>query len=218
MSMASYFNRKDGKDMDKKYLMGHSDSLTRFASGGDDSTYISPGLHSNLLMTALRKACVFYSNFFNKPISNIDFQKLAIEYSKIRTHALSLELFEEGGIREKDHLNFYCLGYILSPEIYIESGVFIGSSLHAFIKSPNLKKTIAIDPNLGALRIPKKEIPGCILIDREDFSQIEIDHLGQKSLVFFDDHIDTTDRIIQSSKKGFIYLLFDDSTGLEGIC
>jgi len=90
--------------------------------------------------------------------------------------------------------------------------------LHAFINSPGIRKIIAIDPNLNKLKIPKESIPGAKLIDDKDFSQIKIDLSGVRSLAYFDDHIDTADRILQSFDKGLRYVLFDDSTGLEGIC
>ena len=41
---------------------------------------------------------------------------------------------------------------------------------------------------------------------------------GCDSLVFFDDHIDTASRIQSANKAGFRWLIFDDSTGVEGIC
>ena len=94
----------------------------------------------------------------------------------------------------------------------------MGSSIHAFMNSPAIKKIFAIDPDLRNLKIPRKSIPGAELIDEKDFSQIDFVLSGMKALVYFDDHIDTARRIIQASQKGFRYVLFDDSTGLEGIC
>ncbi|NES83176.1 MAG: hypothetical protein F6K10_18195 [Moorea sp. SIO2B7] len=204
--------------MDKKFLMGVGDWLTRSNAAVDKSTYVSPRLRKNLIMAAISRSYDFYSNFFEIPVTNIDFEKLAAEYERHYLQAISLGMFAVGGIREKDHLNFWCLSQLFSPEVYVESGVFIGSSLHAFINSPAIKKIFAIDPNLSKLRIPRESIPGAELIDSKDFSQIDFTLSGMKSLVYFDDHIDTARRIIQASEKGFRYLLFDDSTGLEGIC
>lgn len=204
--------------MDKKFLMGNSDWLMRSKVGGDLSTIISPRLRTNLIMAAMRKAYQFYADFLEISVSNVDFEKLIFEYERDHSHAISLRLFQRGGIREKDHLNLWCLSHIYSPEVYVESGVFIGSSLHAFINSPGIKKVIAIDPNLNNLKIPVESIQGAELIDDKDFSQIKIDLSGVRSLAYFDDHIDTADRILQSFDKGLRYVLFDDSTGLEGIC
>lgn len=204
--------------MDKKYLMGHKDGIVRTASVKNTQTFISDGLREKLTTAAIRTACEFYSIFFVKPLLNVDYPKLYNQYEKIYSDAISLGLFIEGGIREKDHLNYWCLGYVLAPEVYIESGVFIGTSLHAFVRSPHIKKVVAIDPYLETLKVPHEDIPKCALIDDKDFSQIEFEHLGNESLVYFDDHINTADRILQAYDKGFRYVLFDDSTGLEGVC
>lgn len=205
--------------MDKEFLMGNKDWLMRSRAYGDPSTSISPGLRKNLTMAAMRRAYEFYSDFFNiSSITNVDFENLITEYERHYSQAISLGLFAAGGIRERDYLNFWCLSHIFSPEVYVESGVFIGSSLHAFINSPGIKKIFAIDPNLNNLKIPEKSISRVELIDDKDFSQIKIDLSGMRSLVYFDDHIDTACRIIQAYDKGFRYVLFDDSTGLEGIC
>lgn len=204
--------------MDKQYLMGNNNVLTRSGSDTDQVTFISPRLRSNLIRFAMMRAFDFYSTFLGESFLALDYEKLITEYEQDFSHALSLGLLKAGGICEKDHLNLWCLSRAFAPEVYIESGVFIGSSLHAFIKSPKLKKVIAIDPNLSKLKIPKADIPGAVLINDKDFSQLEIDCTDSKSLVYFDDHINTADRILQASQKGLTHLLFDDSTGFEGIC
>lgn len=204
--------------MDVKYLMGNDDVLIRSDSGSNKKTYITPKLRTKLLRVAMIRAFDFYTAFFRKAGCPLDYDKLVLQYEIIFSHAVSLGLFEAGGISEKDHLNLWCLGQIYSPEVYLESGVFIGSSLHAFIQSPDLKKVIAIDPNLGVLKIPEDDIPGAKLIGDKDFSQLDINFSGSRSLAYFDDHINTADRIIQASRMGLTHLLFDDSTGLEGVC
>lgn len=204
--------------MDKKFLMGINDWLTRTNAAGDMPTFVSPRLRKNLIMAAITRSCEFYSSFFDIPLLNVDFEKLASDYEHHYSQAISFGLFAAGGIREKDHLNFWCLSQVLSPEVYVESGVFIGSSLHAFIGSCAIKNIFAIDPDIDQLKVPREIIPGLELIGDKDFSQIDFSLSGLKSLVYFDDHIDTARRIIQASAKGFRYIMFDDSTGLEGIC
>lgn len=205
--------------MDKKFLMGVDDWLTRSsASATEKSTYVSPRLRRNLITAAISHSYDVYSSFLEIRAESVNFAKLAAEYESHYRQAISFGLFSAGGIREKDHLSFWCLGQLLAPEAYVESGVFIGSSLHAFISSPGMKKIFAIDPDLSKLRIPRENIAGAELIDDKDFSQIAFSLSNMKSLVYFDDHINTARRVLQASDKGFRYLLFDDSTGLEGIC
>ncbi|MDP1171564.1 hypothetical protein, partial [Klebsiella pneumoniae] len=52
-----------------------------------------------------------------------------------------------------------------------------------------------------------------------DFSELQLDiEDDEVSLAYFDDHVDSAARILQASEKGLKYLVFDDSTGLEGVC
>lgn len=204
--------------MDENFLMGKSDGLIRSKAKIFEPTFISPNLRTSLIIAAIKKACNFYASFLDKDISSFNYEELANEYEQMRLHALEIGLFKSGGVYEKDHLNLWCLSQTLLPKIYVESGVFIGSSLHAFLQSPALIKAFAIDPDLSKLMIPKGKLTNTTLIDNQDFSQIEIQVSGQNALVYFDDHIDTANRILQAYKKGFKYALFDDSTGMEGIC
>ena len=209
---------RDQQNMDRKFLMGNDDGLKRSIADMGLSTTISSSLRKRLIMAAMRRAYEFYYKFFNVSVQNVDFDKLALEYEQDYSHAISLGLFAPGGVQEKDHLNLWCISRVFSPQVYVESGAFIGTSLHAFINSPGIQKIFAIDPNLHQLKIPEKSIPGAELISDKDFSQLTIDISGMRSLVYFDDHIDTADRILQAYEKGFRYVLFDDSNGFEGIC
>ncbi len=204
--------------MDRKYLMGVGDGLVRSDMKEKWDTYVSANLRSNLLKLAIKDAYSFYCGFFKHDCKSLDLDELVSEYIIELKHARELNLFKTGGVREKDHINLWCLSRVLLPALYIESGVFIGSSLHAFLKSSKLEKIIAIDPNLGKLKIAKKDIPNGVFIDDKDFSEIDIQNPPANSLVYFDDHINTAKRIIQACDKGLKYLLFDDSTGIEGTC
>lgn len=204
--------------MEKTFLMGSNDFLTRNPSNKISDTFISNELKQDLLKICMKEAFSFYENFFNINSTELDLDMLFENYIEDLEEANSFNLFQVGGVREKDHVNFWCLSKVLSPQLYVESGVFIGSSLHAFSKTSTLEKIIAIDPNLNALKIPKQNLPTTEFIGNQDFSQIEIEDIPENSLVYFDDHINTASRIIQAKQKGFKYLLFDDSTGLEGVC
>ena len=206
--------------MKKEFKMGNSDWLLREVSKGLSKTYITPRLQKKLIAIAVKEATEFYCDFFNAKRSDksCDYMSIAYEYGKDYEQAVSLGLFQSGGIREKDHLSLWCLCRTYQPDMYIESGVFIGSSMHAFISSPSIKKIVAIDPNLKSLKIPKQMMLDAEFVDDKDFSELELEHDGLKSLVYFDDHIDTASRIQQASSKGFKYVIFDDSTGFEGVC
>lgn len=204
--------------MDKKYLMGNDDGLVRSTNFDVKETYINKRLKKNLLVKCISLSFEFYSDLFNKECRNINFDKIYNDYLAELDDAKSIGLFKTGGVRIKDHINFWCLGRVLKPKLYIESGVFIGSSLHAFINCPGLSKIIAIDPNLKYLKINTQSYQHIELNDRDDFSQIKVKEIPDINLTYFDDHINTASRIIQSHNLGLKYLLFDDSTGIEGVC
>jgi len=101
--------------------------------------------------------------------------------------------------------------------MYIESGVFIGSSLWACLSASPKTKVVGIDPNLTKLRIPAEFLGTTKLIDNVDFSTLDIDNnTSNNTVVYFDDHINSAARIIRSFEKGIRYLIFDDSQGIEG--
>lgn len=204
--------------MDKKYIRGNNDKLTRFRVSKHERTYINSSLRKRLLKLCIKEAFQFYRSFFDMIPKPVKLDELVIEYEKEYAHAKSINLLKSGGAREKDHLNLWCLGRVLTPELYIESGVSSGSSLHAFLKSPKLSRLIAIDPDLTKLKITTGDMPNLTLIDEQDFGQCEIHEVPDNTLIYFDDHINSALRIIQSYEKGIKYLLFDDSNGLEGIC
>lgn len=204
--------------MDQKYLMGSRDWLLRASNEDLSRTCVWPGLQKDLTAAAIKAAYRFYTEFFDVTIGNIDFHSLADDYQNECLHALSLGLFESGGIQQRDHLNFWCLRNVFRPTLYVESGVFIGSSLHAFINSPGIKKIVCIDPDLSALKIDHVDIPGAVLIDNQDFCELVLDVSEERAFAYFDDHIDTARRIREAHEKGFNFLLFDDSTGFEGLC
>lgn len=206
--------------MEKKYLMGNRDFLTRSIVKKGFDTSVSVDLLRRLREQSIKNGLVFYCNFFNKDINSFNASELNEEYQQHLTEGKNLGLFSVGGVREKDHLNYWLLSKVLDPQVYVESGVFIGSSLHAFISGANEDvNVVAIDPNMGKLKLSEKELPkNHTLIDDRDFESIDFELNKKENLVYFDDHINSALRIISAKEKGFKYVLFDDSSGLEGIC
>lgn len=203
--------------MKREHLMGMRDHIARRSVAASPVTHMSPGFRLRLTQRAIADAFEFYSTFLKRQPRERDVSRLAREYMTELEDGGSLGLFVKGGVGEKHHLNLWCLGRVLEPTRYVESGVYVGSSLHAFLKSPGLKEIVAIDPDLSNLRLRVEDDPRIRLVDSEDFSELRIEG-GANSLVYFDDHIDTARRIVQAAERGFRYALFDDSTGVEGIC
>ena len=204
--------------MDKKYYMGASDALLRRSAMSMVATTISRDWHLGLLSAAIAEAVASIADSLGRTVPSLDIDLLAAEYEVAFNEAVAFGLFRPGGIRSKDHLGLWCLARVLRPDIYVESGVFIGSSLHAVISGHMPETVVAIDPNLTRLRVPRTKVPGGQFIDDQDFSQLTLNCSGQNALAYFDDHIDTAERILQSAQKGIRCIVFDDSTGMEGIC
>jgi len=204
--------------MHKKFLMGNNDGIVRSKASPDATTVISPRLRTKLTTLAIIKSMQSFSEFFGMSAEGFDYDQLAAKYEAVADNAVSLEMFIMGSIQEKDHINFWCLNQLYHPEVYLESGVFIGSSMHAFADSPTLKETVAIDPNIHKLRVRHDRFADLKAIRDSDFSELTMDHSGKKSVAYFDDHIDPASRILQAHEKGFRYVVFDDATGLEGLC
>lgn len=203
--------------MDKKFLMGMSDLLNRKNVHKNQKVFLDKSLHKNLIKLAITNATEFYLDFFNLSNASPKVEDLTNQYVRDLESAKSYNLFKPGGIREKDHLNFWCLSQVFSPSMYIESGVYFGSSLHAFTRCSGIDKTILIDPDLTKLKVPKYDIPNGLYVDSQDFSELNLERVPEKTLAYFDDHINTAARIIQAHQKGIRYVVFDDSTGIEGI-
>lgn len=160
--------------MDNKFLMGRNDILERTSDDNNTSTFVSQDLRLRLMKAAISKSLRFYDSFLGKPNTLRSLSDLAKDYIEWLRDGRKLNLFEKGGVREKDHLNLWCLSQVAEPTTYIESGTFIGSSLHAFLQNPSLKRVIAIDPYMGNLRIAESKIPNASLIEDKDFSQIDL--------------------------------------------
>ena len=180
---------------------------------------ISTSLKKSFIYLAIKYSFDFFKTFFQKEsFENFDFEELASEYLKVVDNAYTFNLFTAGGILEKDFLLLWCLHKCFRTEGYIESGVFIGSSLYAAISALKDASIIGIDPNLKNLKLPNHLVSKCKLIDDKDFSEINFENISKnKSIVFFDDHINAAERIIESHYKGLKYLIFDDAGGLDDI-
>ena len=177
------------------------------------SSQISTGLRNRMLNLSIAYLVDYWQNV---SVENFEFNN--DEYLKILEGAEELGLFSVGGIDRKDHLNLYFIQKMLNFETYIESGVFSGSSLHAALNNTSLNKVIGIDPEPWHI---KPELARMMktknheFISDKDFS--ELDNATGHTLVYFDDHINTASRIMQASGLGYKYVIFDDSTGIEGI-
>ena len=126
-------------------------------------------------------------------------------------------IFQIGGIDIKDHMNLYIIAKGINPDIYVESGVFTGSSLHAALVGIDADRVFGIDPVDIYLNDFLANLMVNPLIKDRDFADLTFEPDNRKKVAYFDDHIDTSSRLLSAFEKGFQYAIFDDSTGFEGI-
>ena len=121
-----------------------------------------------------------------------------------------------GGIPEKNYLLLSMTALLLDPNIYVESGFYKGSSLHAVCKAKSLRRIIGFDPDHSNFKVVLPDHLDVSLI-KSDFAEYNFQQEDlSSSLIYFDDHINSAQRILQASDKGFKNLIFDDSCGLTG--
>jgi len=100
----------------------------------------------------------------------------------------------------------YLFNRLFSPDIYAESGVFVGSSLFIARHGAPNAEIHGYDPNLNNLAFKDETIH----LHSCDWSLDPIAAKSDRDLCYFDDHIDCAMRIIEAQGMGFKNLIFDD--------
>jgi hypothetical protein len=199
--------------MKKEFIMGQADGLERDRSGRWRPRELSPGLEKRLLERSAQQALAFFSDIFGKDHD----EEMVAAICQAYKQGIELGLFGTGGVGENDFIVLRSLAEVVQPSHYIESGVFVGSSLYAFHSCPAVQRIWAIDPDLSNLKYSDKTPGRTSYIDSQDFSEIDFGELPKNTIAYFDDHINTMNRILQAHRKGIRILVFDDSEGFHGI-
>ena len=104
----------------------------------------------------------------------------------------------------------YLCARAIEPDLLVESGIFIGASLHMFSSALGKLPIYAFDVNLGNLRFK----PDNIDLKEMDWSEFSNLPTGANALAFFDDHINCAKRILECRERHFRWAIFDDSPTL----
>lgn len=98
------------------------------------------------------------------------------------------------------------------PELIIESGVWKGHTTWLFHQANPTAEVIGFDINLKHLEYKSDQVT-YIQDDwhHHDFSTFD----PQKSLIFFDCHINHAQRLLEAEQKGFKHLIFDDNPPVQ---
>ena len=113
-----------------------------------------------------------------------------------------------GGSRFHACFWLYLMARRLDPRLIVESGTWKGQTAWLFRQACPAAAVHCFDPNLTRLVYRDRSIQ----YHERDWAGWEFESVDpEKSLCFFDDHIDQSKRIREAGAKGFRRLLFDDA-------
>ena len=113
----------------------------------------------------------------------------------------------KGGMRFSHMFAFYYILKKIKPKLVIESGVFKGQSTWLIRKTLPKTKIISIDIDLSK----RQYISRSVKYSNLDFKFHNFSNLPKNTLVFFDDHQNHIDRIIQAKWFGIKHVVFEDN-------
>tara|TARA_B100000886_G_C20405912_1_gene484764 strand:+ start:802 stop:1677 length:876 start_codon:yes stop_codon:yes gene_type:complete len=112
-----------------------------------------------------------------------------------------------GGMQYPHMFATYCFLKKIKPAHVIESGVYKGQSTWLIEKTLPKAKIFSIDIDLSKLKYKSKKAKYSTI----DFSKQNIKQISKNSLVFFDDHQNSLDRVLQCKKFGIKHLIYEDN-------
>jgi hypothetical protein len=115
-----------------------------------------------------------------------------------------------GATGDSGLLPLYLCARAIEPDLLVESGVYIGASLHMFSNALEKLSIYAFDVNLGNLQFK----PDNVELNEMDWSESMNLPTGANALAFFDDHINCAKRILECRERRFRWAIFDDSPTL----
>ena len=178
--------------------------------------HIEANLERKLIKLACKKILNFLEDIVPDFKTDTNVETCIKNFFSTFNLAKSQNLITYGGVPERNFLALSILSQFLNPNIYVESGFYKGSSLLACSSPKNLSTIIGFDPDHKNYCV---ELPRHLKVNlkQNDFADFDFKKYDlTNSLLYFDDHINTAQRIIQASDKGFKNLIFDDSCGLMG--
>lgn len=112
-----------------------------------------------------------------------------------------------GGMRAPHMFAVWFMVKQLVPDLIVESGVWKGQSTWILEQACPNAKIVSIDLNLSQ----RKYISEKAIYSDRDFSSQEWPDVTERSLVFFDDHQNAYNRLIQCHWFGFKHIIFEDN-------
>ena len=120
----------------------------------------------------------------------------------------------KGGMGAPDMFSLWLTLKRLNPECVVESGVFKGQSTWLIRNTLPECEIICLDPEIKkdiAFVDKSKKTTYYCGSDFIDFSQLEKNKISTNSLIFFDDHVNAFERVIQCYEKQCKLVFFNDN-------
>lgn len=110
-----------------------------------------------------------------------------------------------GGANYTTGLVIFLIARHFNPALVVESGVLRGMSSMIFRAALPSARIVAFDLNFSLLhRSENVEYNQC------DWTTVDIE-AGDSALIYFDDHINQARRVVEAHRRGFRYIVLDDS-------
>jgi hypothetical protein len=113
-----------------------------------------------------------------------------------------------GGIGAGSSAWLFLTAKIVNPKLIIESGTWRGHSSWLLRQACPAAEIHSFDFNLQQLLHGGERV----VYHEKDWTQHRFEHVDpERSLLFFDDHVNQARRVSESSARGFRFLVFDDN-------
>lgn len=171
-------------------------------------SYMEDQVLRDLLIEELAKTA---QGFFTNQLTEITPSKFDFELEVQQFWKIYLDRPFGHNIRGSGFHNafwIYLFARVLDPSLVVESGVLRGHTSWLLEKACASATMHGFDIDLGNLEYKE----GQIHFHEQDWADFQFQNVnGEKSLVFFDCHVNHARRIIEAYEKGFRHLLFDDN-------
>ena len=112
-----------------------------------------------------------------------------------------------GGSRFNNLLSLYAITKVYNPTTIVDSGTFQGASAWAFARASSSARILSYDIDMTRLihREPRVEY-----IAHDWATPLPTFAAGERTLAYFDDHVDQCQRLLEASRAGIDVAVFDD--------
>ncbi len=214
------------KDLANQYLPGIYQGIVTAGMQAGDMRAVSPVVsssHTDLPDGEVEMPSEYRQRHAHEVVSflNDHLERLglhrAVTANTLESFRASMDTNPARGIRGGTGYNsllwLFAVTSALAPEIVVESGVYVGSSLWTLRRSAPDARLVAFDVNLRKLTFSDDSIE----FVEADWAGTKLDASSPGDLCYFDDHVDNALRIVQAAQRGFKHLVFDDCASLANL-